>query len=322
VFSGRPQKGERPPSEEEHSWFDAGHEIFGRLFFAPAIRMDRFFSDETELDPARAESFGRIRTAVKIRQDGQPQYAFDVVADIQFPGLNKLLSRARLVFTGSSEQLTTTDPATPSQLNFRQSGGADVELRFGAYRGLRSSVDVGAGLLFRLPFGAFTRARYRLAIPIQDRLLARSSIEAFWRTDLHFGTRWSAGLESPLTASSLLRLDGSAQVAQQHTRGIEYASELVYSYAFTPRSAIALGTDAVGSSRDPVLFNKYRIYTRYRQDVLRRWLFVELEPELGWPWTPDRGRYRAYAITLRLEVQLESRRAVEETERKRAAGED
>ena len=72
VFSGRPV----PPTEEqlssEHSWFDAGHAYVGRVFFAPVVRLDRFFSDETDLDPERAQSFARLRGALRIRQDGRP----------------------------------------------------------------------------------------------------------------------------------------------------------------------------------------------------------------------------------------------------------
>lgn len=317
VFSGRPRADDdEAPPEQGRSWFDSGHAAMGRYFFAPAIRLDRFFSDETELDPMRAESFARVRLGTRLREDGKPAYLAELHADIRLPGVNRWLDRTRLILSGSSEPPETSlEGIPPSTVADTETDrrGANLELRFGAYRGIRSSVDLGAGVLFRLPVGAFTRVRYRLAVPIEDRLLGRFSTQVFWRTDLHLGARLTAGLEWPATASALVRLGGSSQIAQRRVRGVEYGSELVYSYAFTPRSAIALGTDARGNTEIPVVLEKYRLYTRFRQDLLRHWLFLDIEPEVGWPWTEDRGRYRAYAVTLRLEVQFEGDRAVEDT---------
>ena len=315
VFSGRPHRDPADLEDEERSWFDSGHELVGRIFFAPAVRIDRFFSDETDLDPVRAESFARVRTALRLREDGQPDLAAEVLANIRLPGVNRWLERTRIVFTGSSDTFDDPEEIDGSALPTvsRDRRAADVELRYGAHRGIRSSVDLGAGVMVRIPVGAFTRIRYRLALPIEDRLLGRFSTQVFWRTDLHLGARLTAGLEWPATPSSLVRLAGSTLVAQRRTRGVEYGTELVYSYAFTPRSAIALGTDARGNTDVPVVLEKYRLYTRFRQDVLRRWLFVELEPEVGWPWKPERGRHRAYAVTFRLEVQFEGDRAVADT---------
>jgi len=55
----------------------------------------------------------------------------------------------------------------------------------------------------------------------------------------------------------------------------------------------------------PVAVDRYRVFARYRRDFFRRWIFVELEPELGWPWSVDRGRHREIAGTVRLEVQFQ-----------------
>jgi hypothetical protein len=313
VFSGRPPKDDASRTDEERSWFDSGHEFVGRMFFAPAVRIDRFFSDESELDPERAESFARFRSSARLSEDGRPVLGAEVLADIRLPGVNRWLERTRVVITGASDSLepNEVEGATTPPAAARDPRAGNLELRFGAYRGIRSSVDLGAGVLFRLPPGAFARVRYRLAVPIEDRLLGRLSSQVFWRTDMHLGARLTAGLDWPASDSSLLRLATATQVAQERTSGVEYAAELVYSYAFTPRSAVALGTDAQGNTDVRVGLERYRVYTRFRQDVLRRWLFVELEPEIAWPWTPRQGRYRAYAITFRLEVQFDGNRAAE-----------
>lgn len=317
VFSGRPVP-ETLEQHAEHAWFDTGRSFIGRMFFAPVVRLDRFFSDESELDPERAQSFARLRGQYKLRQDGKPVPAGDVLVDLHLPGLEHWLDRFRLVLSGTSDSATadrfTSDTAgTTAPLSFRRTEPLNLELRFGAYRGIRSTLDLGAGALFRYPPGAFARVRFRAAAPIDDLLVARFSSQVFWRTDYLFGSRLTSALEWPVTPSSMVRLAGTSQVAQRRTRGIEYGAELVYSHAFTRTAAVALGTDAVGATRSRVAIDKYRLYTRLRHDVLRRWLFLELEPEVGWPWDPRRGRHQALAIALRLEVQFEGDGAVAAT---------
>ena len=52
--------------------------------------------------------------------------------------------------------------------------------------------------------GAFTRARFRMAIPIDDVMVSRTSYQVFWRTDMLLGTRLTSALEWPVTPSSAL----------------------------------------------------------------------------------------------------------------------
>ena len=314
VFSGEPVPETASEEAEEHSWFDQGHAYVGRLFFTPIFRLDRFFADQTELAPERSRSYARVRGSLRLRQDGVPAEVVDFYADLHLPGVNRVLDRFRLVLASAADSALSgiySESGTTTPYTAREVGPPNAELRFGAFQGLRSSVDLGAGLLVRIPPGAFVRARYRTAIPVRDFFVSRLALQTFWRTDMLFGVRGDGALERPLGASSLVRLAGTAQAAQRKTSGIDYGAELVWSHAFSPTIALALGSDAQGSSLSPVAFDKYRLYARLRHDVLRRWIFLEVEPEVGWPWARDRGRYRAYAVTLRLEVQFSGEGAAE-----------
>ncbi len=309
VFSGRPARREKGEHEEEHSWFDAGHAFVGRVFFTPVVKLDKFFGDRSELEPEATGSYARLRGGLLLREGRGARFSADLQAQLHLPGIQRWLDRFRLVFSGASntEGELTPESQTAAPLAFRRFDPANLELRFGAYRGIRTSLDLGAGLLFRVPPGAFVRARYRLAAPIDDLLVATLSTQVYYRTDLLLGTRTDAALEWPVTQSSLVRLAGTAQVAMRHTRGLEYGAQFAYLLALSPTAAVAVGTDASGATRDnaPVFFDKYRIYTRFRHDVLRRWLFVEVEPEVGWPWEEGRGRHRELAATFWLEVQID-----------------
>jgi len=306
----------QPPAHaeaEERSWLDVGHAWIEARFFEPVVRFDRFFSDERALEAERSRSFFQLRGDIRLRDDGPPQFGSSLRANLRFPGLNEWLGRFRLVLSGDSEPVATpvSDasgtpiPAatTPGQ-NIRF---ANAELRYGLWDSLHSHVDVGVGVLVQLPTAGFVRARYRAVRPLGSFLLTRYALTGAWQTDSHFGTALDLSFERPMGRFALLRLAGSSHVAQRKTRGIEWEADLSALHAFSERSAIWVGAGATGAQRAPVGVDRYRVYARFRQGFFRPWIFGEVEPEVDWPWSPDRSRYRELAITFRLEVQFQGR---------------
>ena len=313
----------KDPSEEEDNWLDVGHAFVEHRIFAPILRLDRFFSDERELDADRARSFVRWRNEVRFTEDASgPSFATGIRANLRLSGLNRQLRRLRLVIEGETrDQLRTLFPR-------RQAGGsaAEEEDTFGAANaGLRfyfletivSHADLGAGVLTRIPPGLYTRLRIRAAIPVGRLFLARSFAAGFWRTDTLFGTSAGLDLERPLAGWLVSRLSGFATLTER-SQGIEWSSELALLALIDRHKAAQLGF-AVNGSSDPRLapdnltrppdLERLRLYTRLRRDLYRSWIFVELEPELAWPWTLERGRHRAWGVSFRLEVQFQGTEA-------------
>lgn len=291
------------PAPEE-SWIDVGHAFLEQRLFAPVLRFDRFFSDERALEAERARSFVRFREGVRFRDQGTPTQSVDVAANLRFPGLNRSLERVRLVIAAQTEDAVNAIlPEGPASALGGGVGHAEAGVRYDAWEGLRSNVDLGAGLLARLPVGTFWRLRYRASLPVRRLLLLRFATSGFWRSDTLFGTAAEAAAERPLGTSTLLRLSGAAALTQR-SRGVEWNGLLGVARALGPRSAIAAGAGLVGAGRAPVAVDRYRVFTRYRRDVFRHWIYGELEPEIAWPWTEDRGRFRELAITVRLEIQF------------------
>jgi hypothetical protein len=293
-----------PPETGKETWIDVGHAFIEQRLFAPVLRLDRFFSDERELEAERARSFVRFRNNLRVRDDGSPTYSLDVSANLRFPGLNRSLERLRVVIAAQSEEaVNAVLPDGPAAALRGSVGRADAGLRYGAWEGLYSSVDLGAGLILQLPPGVLGRVRYRASVPVRRIMLLRLASSVFWRTDTRFGTSLDLAAERPLGRASLVRLGASSQLTER-SRGIEWSSELGFLRTLTRRSAIALSAGLQGAERAPVLVDRYRILTRYRRDLFRQWIYVELEPEVAWPWSIDRGRFRELALTFRLEVQF------------------
>ncbi len=136
----------------------------------------------------------------------------------------------------------------------------------------------------------------------------RSALAGFWRTDTRLGTSFEAHLERPFAlASPVVARLGSTLDLTQESRGLEWTPDATVVVGLGPRAAVALGASAQWWSRPepghPRL-DRTRVGVRFRRDFYRRWLFLEVEPELYWPWSPERGRHLAWATTLRVEVQF------------------
>ncbi|WP_243338626.1 hypothetical protein [Anaeromyxobacter soli] len=293
--------GERPAGGD--NWLDASHAFIAERMLAPVIVFDRFFSDETELEAERSLSFVRWRNELKLRRGHPPSYTVGLRADLRLPGMNRVLDRLRFVVEGQTRDAISALLPSEGEEPTDAVGTGGAELRVRVWEGLLAHGDLGAGFLLQLPPGGFVRARLRWAIPVGPLFLTRVATSGFWRTDTHLGTSLDAALERGIRRYALLRLSGSGRLTQR-SRGVEWSSGLAALRAFSPTVAMSIGVGMEGTTRGRPSVDRYSASTRFRTDVYRRWLFFEVEPEVSWPWTPERGREREYALMLRLEVQF------------------
>jgi hypothetical protein len=303
----------REPDEEprlkpgEGTWLDQSHGFLESKLFAPVIRFDRFFSDETELEPERARSFLRWRNEVRFEQAGDPRYTTSVRANLRFPAITRALRRLRLVLEGETrDAFDALFPGEEPGAGDAPLGQADAELRLGLWDGLIAHADLGAGLLFELPPGAFGRLRLRWNIPVGDLFLTRLATIGFYRTDEGFGVSTDVHLERPFTRRVVTRLSSGGRLSES-SPGVEWRSELAMFVGLGRRAAAAVGVGVNGATERVPELDRFRVFTRLRRDFYRRWLFFELEPEYYWPYTPERGRHATWAVTGRLEVQFQGR---------------
>ncbi len=311
-----------PPPAEGGTWLDVGHGFIEHRLFAPALRVDRFFSDERDLEAERARSFIQWRQELRFTQFAQsPKYTTTVTANLKFPGLNKQLRRLQVEVTGqtkdafaaifSPDRALTGDGTTEG--NF---GTADAGVGFRLFETLASTVathgDLGAGVILQLPPGVYGRARLRFVESLGARVLARQAVTGFWRTDTLFGSTGSAELERPLAVplaySSLVRLSGSTTITEK-SRGYEWSGDLSLIATVRLQIGAQLGFGISGATKAPVDVDAYRVYLRLRRDVYRKWIFTELAPEYDWPWVPVIGRRGIWSVALRLEVQFQGNEA-------------
>lgn len=308
--------------DKKDNWIDVGHAFIEHRVFAPILRLDRFFSDERDLDAERSRSFLRWRNEVHFTEDATgPIFTIGVRANLRLPGLNQQLRRLRIVIAGETrDALRNFFPRRPgSSISDDEDtlGASNAGFRLYFLDTLVSHADVGAGVLTRIPPGLYSQLRLRTAIPVRKLFLTRQVVTGFWRTDTHFGTSAGVELERPLTRTFVSRINGSATLTEK-SQGVEWASEVaLFAFIDEQRAAqLALAVNgrtrpnlaSDGVTRPPDL-DRFRLYTRLRRDLYRRWIFVEIEPELAWTWNLERHRHPAWGVTFRLEAQFQGREA-------------
>ena len=303
-----------PPAEEHHTWLDRGHALIDEAL-GGALQVDRIFSDERQLDAERNRSFVRWRNDFRYGTDTRLTYRTGLVADLRFPGLNKWLEGASIFIAGENDAsaadlreapgAAVTQPPPPGPVS--KPGRVAAELRYALFETFRVKADLGAGFLFQLPPGVVGRVRLRYAEPVGRLFLLRLGYTLFWRTDLHLGNTLDASVEREVAPRTVLRLASGATANQvEREKGLQWATELGLVHALGPATAISIAAAASGVTLPTQRADLYRTYMRYRRDVFRRWIFVELEPEVSWPIVvPPDHRTRVEAFTFRLEAQFD-----------------
>ena len=296
-----PPDDEPPPATE--GWLDETHAILNATILWPAVRLDRFFGDERAVDLPRPRSFVRWRNDVTIRDDGTLSSSTSAHGEFVFPSLERRLERFRLTLSGGAsdtgDRFVNADAPSPDAPRRPAAG-----LRYALLEALATQADAHAGLLFSRGLGWYARLRLRHVEPLGDALLARTALAVFWQTTTGYGTRQDLELERPLLPWLGLRLSSTGAVTEV-SRGWEWVSELSLYAAVSSRTGLILGGSGSGATAVGPVVEVWRVHVRTRRDVLRRWLFLELEPAVKWTRPEGGGRRRERSVLVRLEVQFD-----------------
>jgi hypothetical protein len=155
----------------------------------------------------------------------------------------------------------------------------------------------------RIPPDAFVRTRYQHARPVGFSTLGRFTATAYWDALDGFGESNQLDFERWLAPPTLLQWSNSFTIEEKNkSTGWAWGTQLSLLHKLSPKSAITFSGGASGSTRPAWIAQDYRIFARYRRNVWRKWLFLEGEPGIHWPWKEDGSRVPVWNATLRVEI--------------------
>lgn len=300
-----------PPPVPPPGWIDETHALVEQEIGGMTGWVDRFFGDERDADLDRAASALRWRNELRIDDRRRVAARTRLRASLELPALERRLARASLVLTGETladpSRGISDEPGGPGITPTLRAEQASLDLRFQLWRGASTVVDAGPGVGLRWPPEGHLAARLRQRLGPGLGFTARFTQVAFYSTRDRFGGNADLDVDRPLGQHLLLRWRNRGLLSEV-SRGLEWGSELGLAYDLQPlRLGVYLAGAMAGATRPVDEVAVYRLFTRVRRDVWRRWLFLELEPEVSWPTAPPLGRHKEHAVTLRVEVAFDGR---------------
>ncbi len=291
------------------AWLDRAHNYITRTLCQPAAWFDGFFGEHRAGEDWPG-SLVRWRGGYRIDQAEDHSYRSEIDAGFRLPRMSE---RFKLTITSKSGDDKGTDqadadpfdPAAPSQDGAAGDRRTTAGLRYSLLEARRVSLSLGGGVKFSDPPDPYVRFRLRVTEPLGEAALVRITPSVIWYRDEGLTRSLRLDVERRLGENILLRGTQSFLRKEQEP-GVLWGTSLTLYDRLTPRTSVQLSASAVGTTHPDNRVERYRLATRLRQNVLRRWLFLEIEPELYWP-RDEEGRYRRYrAITFLLEMQFYS----------------
>jgi len=303
-------------TQTSDSWYDRGHDYLSQKFCEPAVWFDNFFSDERSDEERGAGSFVRLRNNFRFSK-GNAVMSNQLSANVTLPNLRK---RLHLFLMREDEDESTsalsnglsrnTSVRSDSSLNKfsdtvdSQSRQSQLGLRYDLSDDRFKHFSLTGGVRAGTPLQPFVKGRYRYTKPLGSDQLVRFTETAYWKNLEGFGAISRLDLEQQLTHTTLARWSNRVTFSEI-SRGAELLSELSLLHQISVKSAVAVSLGAWGHTLPSTMLDTIVLTTRYRRNFYRRWLFYEIEPELGWPKDTIGGHKSVQAIVFRLEVQFD-----------------
>jgi hypothetical protein len=230
-------------------------------------------------------TYGRLRTLELWDDRNGQQTALALRARIALPTMQ---NRLRLVFGRFDDREAVEDsekengPALPSSFQNVDDDNWLLGLGYSKQDGLKNGFDFGVGIRLNTPVDPFTKGTYRHNFVFDEATALRARETVFWRDSRGLGEVTQVDLDHLLAENMLLRWTNAVTLAED-VRRPEWGSALITFQSLSDRRGIAYTTFISGVANTDVPVRDYGVQVRYRQRVLRKWLFLQLQTSVTWP---------------------------------------
>ena len=288
-----PEQGPCPPGmeaeeAEQEGWIDDSYEYVTARSDALAIWLDSFFGVPTA-DRESADSILRLRTEVELDEADGTESKIRLRGKVNLPQLNRRLS---LVFSDEDEDYQEVVPDSTNKHN-----DVGVQLRLSDRRSSRAwfSLSTNSSLDLR------ARLRYKYIRMLGEDWRVQLGETLYWKQDDGFGLLSRVDLDYLLDVDRMVRWTNQVDDGEE-TAGAEWGSRLSYQVRLDSRQALSYFTAVSGSTDPDYLTHSYGFGVRYRRNVLRPWIFFEMEPSHVWRREGlEEAREPVWMLTFRLE---------------------
>ena len=304
----------------QDGYIDRSHAYFDRKINQVAKWFDGLFGDMARPDKENADIKLKWSNELRAEEGENVKYRSSLRAHLHLPRLQK---RFKLVIIEETSDEAVTpipiDPGTPAANTPTKANtlrALNTELRYYAHDAKTGYAFLAVGSRFVWLPETFVRARFLWRRTFADNTFISPSVTPFWQDHLGFGVTPQLDFGHPFPRNHIFLWANSATFFKNRS-GFLWGSEVSLSRILSPVTAVAVAVGANGATRPSLVadrfnlaVNNYKITGKYRRNIFRPWLFLELVPETNWRRNDTGGRDIVPAITLRLEINSEGPRAL------------
>ncbi len=267
---------------------------------------DGFFGDR-RFDQATGATYGRISAGGYWDERNGWDTRIRFRARFALPSLRE---RGSIIVGRGDEQdlidernTSGGDPA-PTPVRPDQEDSTFVGYGFDLLKSLPRSLSFSAGVRLDMPLEYIAKAKYRRVWQLSERNLLRLRPILYWKSEEGIGTTVNVDVDHVINSAFLFRWANFGNVSQyEEVEGVDWGTTFYLFQALSDKRALTYSTFARGETDAPVTFKNVGFEFRYRQRILRDWLFIEYIGGVSWPREfIDESRKANFGSGLRLEA--------------------
>ncbi|MDX8385984.1 MAG: hypothetical protein R8M11_05660 [Gallionella sp.] len=276
---------------------DSQRDYLSGRFVSYVKSIDRFFGDDRNYLESN-KSVLQLDITRAVGRGAERKFVLSGRAKIHLPSTEKQLN---VLLESSPDQNVTGEQAKIQATPIDQVAAPESFAAAARYENAiekRAHYSADAGIKFQgLNTSPFARVRGRYSLTL-DAWHMRAAETFFWFNTTGVGSTTELNFERPISDPMLFRA-GSNATWLRDTGNFDLRQDISVFHTMDERSAMLYQASAIGVSRPKLQVTEYVLLMLFRYRLHRKWVFLELSPQLHFPKTMN---YRSTPLfVMRLE---------------------
>jgi hypothetical protein len=243
-------------------------------------RIDMFFGKERAYEESTG-TYVQARSNIIINQDGGADYDLKFRVKLRLP---QLKSKYRLLLEndkgqGLSDAFNRDSKGSDLTDEF-ESSDLSASLQYLFKQTDRLNISLRPGVKFSDPVDAFLRLRMAKTIDFTEQWSSRGTGEFGYFTEEGLRNDWKLEFERKTGYRNFFRTTSNASWREDSPGNWFLAQTLLFTHILNPRSSLAYEVGLTGETKSTLHNTSYFGNVRYRRNIHRGWLFMELRPRI------------------------------------------
>jgi hypothetical protein len=248
---------------------DITYNYLNTKFCQPANWFDSFFVDTRATEDARAGTMVRWYQDITWEKSEPPEYGMKLTARFNLPKVSKKLK----IVIESDDEDTSID-SLDENLATNDNNESTVGLRYDILAKDRSSFNV------KVTIRPSIELRYRYSYPFSEQTLARFTQKLYQKKEVT-GESTHIDIDHSINQAFLIRWANLAKF-ESDINDFELGTGLTLYQYISKRRALSYKAGLTWYTKSSLYVYNTHLSATYRQNILRKWLFYELIPEVNW----------------------------------------